>query len=403
MMASMSLEVNIPSPSTLLRIMDFRGTYKGGGGPDKTILNSAAQHDKKRVDVLVTYLKQPNDKDFQIAEMAKELSLNYVDLVDRSMFDWRCIWQLKKLIRQKNISLLHSHDDKTLLYGVILKYLTPNLRIMHTCHSHSEYAKGSFGSSKAYWKFTLRKKILTWLMSKHISPVLTISENTKQRLVRSGLKEKNVSVLYNGIDIDYWTRDKVTPTLKKELGFPENHLLVGTVARITYDKDLPTFFSVAEKVTKQLPNVKFVIVGDGYGDELKQAKKDVAIKGLDKFVFFTGHRTDLLNIYSSFDLFLMTSLTEGLPNTALEAMALKVPVVSTAVGGVPELVKDQEHGLLCPVGDIDGLSNAIISMLDKHDLRKTMAVNSRKRIEGKFNFAKRVKLLEDIYVDFSQR
>ena len=390
-------------PLSPIRIMDFRGTYKGGGGPDKTILNSAALHNPSRVYVLVTYLKQPNDNEFQIAGMAQSLGLNYVELIDHNVFDWGCIQQLKKLIRQEKISLIHSHDDKTLLYSVILKYLIPGLRIMHTCHSHSEYAKKKFKNSKAYWKFRLRKKILLWLMRQHIPPVLTISENTRQRLIRGGLKQENVTVLYNGIDIEHWKRAKANPVLKKELRLSKDDLLIGTVARITYDKDLPTFFDVAGNVAKQVSHVKFVIVGDGFGDELQLAKNDVTARGLENVIFFTGHRTDLLNIYSSFDLFLMTSLTEGLPNTALEAMALEVPVVSTAVGGVPELVTPQENGLLCPVGDVTGLTNAIKILLHQPDLRKTMAANSRKRIEKMFNFAKRVELLENMYLSFSDK
>lgn len=383
-----------------VRVMDFRGTYKGGGGPDKTILNSAAQHDSSLVYVLVVYLKQPDDKEFKIPAAAKLLAINYVDLNDHCIFDLGCIRQLKKLIHQNEISLLHSHDDKTLLYSVTLKYLIPGLRIMHTCHSHSEYAKESFKGLKNYWKFCLRKKILIFLMQQHQKPVLTISENTRQRLIRAGLDQKNVTVLYNGIDLAYWKRADATPILREELNLNNYDLLVGTVARITYDKDLPTFFRVAANVNKQLPHVKFVIVGDGFGEELLQVKNDVKASGLENIIFFTGHRTDLLDIYSSFDIFLMTSLTEGLPNTMLEAMAMEVPVVSTAVGGVPELIVTQETGLLCPVGDVSALSTAVSSLITDPHYRKKMAQKSRKRVESKFNFTKRVQLLEDIYLSF---
>ena len=100
-----------------LRVMDFRGTYKGGGGPDKTILNSAALHDTARVNVLVTYIRQPGDEEFQIADMAKSLGINYLDLVDRKLLDWSCIRQVKGLIRKEKIVLLHTHDDKTLGVG----------------------------------------------------------------------------------------------------------------------------------------------------------------------------------------------------------------------------------------------------------------------------------------------
>lgn len=387
-------------PSQPIRIMDFRGTYKGGGGPDKTILNSAAQHDPLRVYVLVAYLKQPNDEEFQIAAMAKSLALNYVDVIDRNMFDWSCIRQLKKLIQQEKISLLHSHDDKTLLYSVILKYLIPELRIMHTCHSHPEYAKESFASSKAYWKFRLRKKFLIWLMRQHLKPVLTISENTKQRLIRSGLKPENISVLYNGIDIEYWRRGKANPVLKKELGLSENDLLVGTVARITYDKDLHTFYKTAEILAKSTLNIKFVIVGDGNGNELEKAKQEVTKLGLEKLILFTGHRTDLRNIYASFDLFLMTSRTEGLPNTILEAMAMEIPVVSTHVGGIGELIIDQKTGLLYSVGAFHDLAEGVLLLLKNKEKRSLFAIKSRKQVEENFNFYQRVKLLEGLYLFF---
>ena len=384
-----------------VRVMDFRGTYKGGGGPDKTILNSAAQHNSARVHVLVTYLRQSDDQEFQIATMARALGINYLDIIDRSVVDLGCIRQLKQVIQREKISLIHSHDDKTLLYSVILKYSVPGLRLMHTCHSHSEYAKESFQKLSSYWKYLLRKKILVWLMGCHMSPILTISENTKNRLIQSGLSQKDVVVIYNGIDIDYWQRCKAYPILKNELGLSGDQLLVGTVARISYDKDLPTFFAVAQNVSREMPEVKFVIVGDGNGDELLKAQKNVESRGLQDVIFFTGHRTDLLDVYASFDIFLMTSLTEGLPNTLLEAMALQVPVVSTIVGGVPELVVNKESGILHPIGDVKSLAKSICTLLQQSNIRKEMAQEGRKRIEEKFSFSNRVSCLEDFYLEFA--
>ncbi|OEU79046.1 MAG: glycosyltransferase [Desulfobulbaceae bacterium C00003063] len=392
--------MNSINPTNPIRIMDFRGCYKGGGGPDKTILNSAAKHDPAMVNVLVAYIRQPSDDEFQIADMAKSFGINYVDLVDRKMLDWSCIRHLKQVIQKEKITLLHTHDDKTMLYGFILKHLVPGLRIMYTCHSHSEYTKELFENSIDYLKFLLRKKILLWLMQRHTPPILTISENTRQRLIRGGLRPEHVAVLYNGIDINHWNRSQARPVLRKELDLADGDFLVGTVARIAYDKDFPTFYEVARRVKARMPNVKFVIVGDGYGDELEQAKKKVAARGLEHVVYFTGHRTDLMNIYVSFDLFLMTSLTEGLPNTVLEAMALEVPVVSTEVGGVPELIVSRENGLLCPIGDAEALADTVGTLLQQPQRRQEMAQKSRKRIEEKFNFSRRVCLLEDIYLYF---
>ena len=123
--------------------------------------------------------------------------------------------------------------------------------------------------------------------------------------------------------------------------------------------------------------------------------------GLSSSVKFTGHRTDLKNIYSSFDLFLMTSLTEGMPNTVLEAMALELPVVSTDIGGLPELVEDGVSGLLLPVGDVDSLSEAVTRLLNDEKLREQYSLAARKKIEQNFDFSNRVKKMEELYVQFT--
>ncbi len=384
-----------------VRVMDFRGTYKGGGGPDKTVLNSAALHDPEVVDVLVTYIKQPNDDEFQIPQMAADRHLNYVDLVDHGMFDLKCLLQLRRLLKKNRIQVLHTHDDKTLLYGVALRLLSPRLRIMHTCHSHAVYGRNTFASSKEWYKFKIRKKILLLLMKCHHKPVLTVSENTRQRLIGGGHKPADVQVLHNGIDLQQWSKQDAQPVLRKELGLAGNQLLVGTVARITYDKDLPTFFAVAQKVVAEIPEAVFVIVGDGYGDELERARVEIDQMGLSDVVRLTGHRNDLKDIYTSFDLFLMTSLTEGLPNTVLEAMALELPVVSTNVGGLPELVEEGVSGLLASVGNVDALSGAVTQLLSDEKQRKQFAQAARKRIELNFDFSNRVKGMEDLYIRFA--
>lgn len=386
-----------------VRVMDLRGTYKGGGGPDKTILNSAVLHDQQRVDVLVTYIRQPNDHEFQIPQMAAERGIRYTDLVDGSALDLKCLFRLRRLLMDNRIQVLHTRDDKTLLYGCLLRLLVPGLQLLHTCHSHAEYGRQDFPSAKAWVKFRLRKRLLLWLMKRHQRPVLTISGNTRQRLIRGGLWPEDVAVLANGIDIDYWHRHGVEPVLRKELGIAPDQLLIGTVARITYDKDLPTFFRVARQVVVRHPEARFVIVGDGYGDELPRARAEVKAMGLEEVIFFTGHRTDLKEVYASFDLFLMTSRTEGMPNTLLEAMALELPAVSTDVGGIPELAADGETAILAAVGDVAALSTGVSRFAADADLRQRFAAAARRRIEERFDFAARVRAMEDIYCWFADR
>jgi len=150
-------------------------------------------------------------------------------------------------------------------------------------------------------------------------------------------------------------------------------------------------------VAKRNSKVTFVIVGDGYGDELPRAREEVARLGLERIVRFTGHRNDLRDVYASFDLFLMTSLTEGMPNTLLEAMAMGVPSVSTSVGGVPELLEDGVGGFMSPVGDAAGLAAHILRFVENPELLASCGVACRKRIETEFSFERRVRKMEDFY------
>lgn len=380
--------------------MDLRGTYKGGGGPDKTILNSAARHDPEKVYVLVTYLRQPWDDEFQIPEMARRLGIRYVDVCDGGLIDWTCLRRLLALLREHRLTVVHAHDDKTLLYGWLLRFMHPDLKIMYTCHSHAMHTRGDFQRLSEYLGYRVRQRVQIFLMKRFLKPILTVSNDTKLRLVANGLISADVAVLYNGIDISRW-RSRGVPVLRKELLVPPDGLVVGTVARITYEKDLDTFFAVAQEVVVRFPKVTFVIVGDGYGDELDRARDEVARRGIDSLVRFTGHRNDLVEIYSSFDVFLMTSLTEGLPNTLLEAMALGIPSVSTAVGGVPELLEDGSSGFLAPAGASSALAGHVIRLLESPSLRVEMGNAAREKVETNFDFFRRVRSTEDYYAWFA--
>ena len=367
--------------------MELRGTYKGGGGPDKTILLSAVKHDKKRYYILVIYLREPKDNDFQIGAMVARLGVaNYVEVLDRSKLDLKCLVELNRLLRSNNIQIIHVHDPKTILLGFLLKLLNPKIKIMYTAHGwmlNTDYDR-------------LKQK-LEFLMLRSYPMHIAVSEATKKLMIESGIKPDTIKVLYNSIDTDYWKNDGSLSTVREEFGLSNKSLIVGTVGRLSQEKGLPTFFKVVRNVINVYPNACFLIVGDGKGtivDDLHQLVKEMGISGS---VIFTGHRTDLRNIYLSFDLFLTTSLTEGLPNTVLEAMAIEVPVVATRVGGVPELVVDGQTGILCDTDDVDGITEVVLGLLSDFRQRQEFALNGRKRIVEKFSFDKRLESIETYY------
>jgi glycosyltransferase involved in cell wall biosynthesis len=394
----------LSNTSAPVRVMDFRGTYKGGGGPDKTVLNSAALHDKNKVDVRVVYIRDPRDLEFQIGDRARAMGLNYSEFEDSKFFDWRCIRQLVRFVKQEKIEVIHSHDDKTSLYGFIIKLFVPSAVIVFTVHLHTPLDPSEYSSKISYIKSWFRRRVVIWLIKRYKRPIMAVSDHTRKTLADDGLPYEDTVNFCNCIDIGLWKKSAGVPVLRDELNIDDKTVIVGTVARIAQKhKDFPTFYKVAKALSEKYDHVKFIIVGDGHGGLLEEARQEVRQMGLEHVLFFTGHRNDLLDIYRSMDIFLMTSTTEGMPNTVLEAMAMEVPVVSTSVAGVPELIADGESGILCPIKDVDKLVVAVSKLIENKELRTRYSEAGRNRIEKHFDFSKRVKKLEDYYISCAKR
>jgi glycosyltransferase involved in cell wall biosynthesis len=285
--------------------MELRGTYKGGGGPDKTILLSAAKHSTRDFFVLVTYLRDPSDHDFQIGNMASFYGVpDYIEVMDRSMLDMICVAELNTLIKKHSIEIIHVHDLKTTLLGVILKMINPRVKIMHTAHGWIIHSK-----------VDLIKQKLQYALLRCYPVHISVSEATRSVMIKSGIPADSIQVIYNSIDTRYWQKGNGIPSLRNEYGIQSHSMVIGTVGRLSREKDLPTFFNVAKRIISQYPDTVFFIVVDGKADIVEELKELLNVMGLTNNIILAGHRTDLLNVYASFDLFLMTSLTEGLPNT----------------------------------------------------------------------------------------
>ncbi|MBI4697464.1 MAG: glycosyltransferase family 4 protein [Nitrospirae bacterium] len=220
-------------------------------------------------------------------------------------------------------------------------------------------------------------------------------------MVESGIKADKIKVIYNGIDEKHWDRSNHHICLRKELRIPEDSIVVGTVGRIGNEKDYLTFLNVAKAVADKIDNVFFVIVGEGKGNEKEELIAYARKAGVIERVIFTGYRGDLLNVYKTFNIFLMTSITEGLPNTLLEAMSMGLPVVSTNVGGISELVVNDVSGFMYDVGDADGMAGKIIELISDKQSRLELSIASRRRIEEVFSFNKRLQIMEEYYLNLS--
>lgn len=372
-----------------VRLLEVRNTYKWGGGPDKTILLSAEQHNKARVLPVVAYVRDAYDREFQIAEKARSKNLTFYEIEERGKFDPRVLFRLREIVREHDINLVHSHDYKSDFFAYILaRWLSPKpVRLISTAHAWVILGmKGEF-----YRRADL-------LLMRRFDHLLAVSHATKTEMVAGGVPADRITVLHNAIDTEEWSPGRSDSSFREELGLKGAFPVIGYVGRVTPEKDLVTWLQASARVARRFPNARFVVVGDGRGSstqtELEALASDLGIR---EQVIFPGYRSKLQPVYGAFDIFMLASRREGLPNCILEAMAMGIPIVSTDVAGAKELVNDQETGFILSQGDVEGLTQALMRLSEDMVLRKQMGDASRLRIERHFSFRCRLEKIEDLY------
>ena len=200
--------------------------------------------------------------------------------------------------------------------------------------------------------------------------------------------------MHDGVDVSAIQR---APVVDAHAAFwlPAGASLVGNVAALAPHKGQRHLVAAAARVVAELPDVRFLIVGEG---ELHEAlARQIKDLGLDRHVFLTGFRTDVLGLMRSLDLFVMSSVTEGLGSAVLDAMAMGHAVVGTEVGGIPEAVVPYETGLLVDAANPKALANAIVKLLKNPALRKKYGDAGRKRVAEHFGVDRLVEGTLEVY------
>jgi glycosyltransferase involved in cell wall biosynthesis len=288
------------------------------------------------------------------------------------------------LIRDYKIDIYHARDYKTCFIGYLMSFLHPRMKLIFTAHG---------------WVVdSARQKLYTWLnlfSLKRYHKIIAVSEATKQLMLDSGIPAKKIIVVHNAIEVDIWQRAGGVSPLREEFQIPVTSKVVGIVGRLRWEKDLQTTIKVAERVIRVRPDTYFLLVGDG--PDRPQLEQQVQALGLADKVLFLGFRKDALNIYAALNVFASTSLMEGTPNTVLEALAMEVPVVYTDVGGVREMITSGENGILCQVGDVEGIAQAILTILNDDDTAQKLRTQGRAMVCNRFSFTNRLNILETLY------
>ena len=236
-----------------VRILELRSVWGTGGGPEKTILMSAAMADVPQVRVTVCYLRDRRDDVFGIDRKAAGIDIDYVEVIERNSFDWRIWPQLKQLVRDRQIDLVHSHDYKTNLLALLLSRST-GVRALSTVHGWTGHS-----ARERHFYYPFDKRVLA-----RFPRLIAVSTDIANELIRHGAKQTSVTVVLNAIDHRIFKRDAGrTAAARAALGLADGDLAIGAVGRLEPQKRFDLLLQAFAAYRQEQPRARLLIVGDG--------------------------------------------------------------------------------------------------------------------------------------------
>ncbi len=290
---------------------------------------------------------------------------------------------LLRVIRDRQVAVLHTHEFFMNTVGVFASWLT-RVPVVATVHG------------KNYYPDRFRRRAAYRLVGKLAGQVVAVSEDVRRFLAeRIGIPVARIRVVPNGVPVDEEPSQEQVSALRTSLDLDQQSTVVGTVGSLYPVKGHAHLIDAATLVLRRFPRAVFLIAGRGGLQEELQAQTRQL--GIAHHFRFPGYRDDVRQLLALFDVFVLPSLSEGMPLALLEAMAAGVPCVATTVGGVNEIVEDAKTGMLVPPADAQALAESVVTLLQDRALAFAMGENARKTVASRFSLTGMVKAYQEIY------
>jgi glycosyltransferase involved in cell wall biosynthesis len=285
-------------------------------------------------------------------------------------------------LRQWDADLLHCHLPIAGIVGRLAGKMT-GIPVVYTEHNRME----------RYHPLTRRANLLTWRLQDQVIAVSAEVAESIRAHTGAGIP---VKVVLNGVDTEHFVPNgNASPEAKRGIGIPAGAPVIGTVAVFRVQKRLDDWLSAARLLRDVHPDVHFLLVGDGPLRETLVQKTRAL--DLTDVVHFTGLQEDVRPFLAAMNVFMISSLFEGLPLALLEAMSMRCGVVATSVGGIPEVIRDEENGLLAEPRRPDILAGLASRMLTSPEETRQMGKTARETIESGFSLRRMMEQLEETY------
>jgi len=355
------------------------------GGPERQILGHMAALDRTAFEpVAASFCERGRPNEF--LEAARERGYLCWELEARGKVDRTVLARLRKILSERDVAVLCVHGYKAHVLG---RLATRGLGIPVL-----PFVRGFTAEN---WRVCAYEWLDRQLLRR--SPmVVVVSQALKETIVRCGVRPTRVAVVHNAVDLDRMAPPSGGPTraeIKASMGLSQHVRLAISVGRLSSEKGHRYLVAAAPRIVSEVPTAKLALVGDGA--EAPGIRQQITDLGLNGCVVLAGFRRDVPALLRAADVFVLPSLSEGLPNAALEALAAGVPTVATAVGGTPEVVRHEQTGLLVPSQDPGALAEAVVRLLRDRELAGRLAREGRRLVEREFTFGRQARALEALY------
>jgi glycosyltransferase involved in cell wall biosynthesis len=298
--------------------------------------------------------------------------------------------QLREIVEKYRIDVVQTHLLRTLDFLVVtLRWGNPKLLVFWTVHN-SNFALRADQLPGHRWLLTPKRaahRFLYQFFARWVNGFIAVAEDVRPAILDTiGPVDKKISVISNGVDVRRYQRNGSAPTVRKELGLPQDSRLLTLVATLKHQKGHRVLLEALVPVFKQHPDLHVLLVGDG--DLRAEIMEQVNRFDMAANVHLLGNRSDVPHLLSASDYFVLPSLWEGLPMALIEAMAAGLPVIATRVSGTQQVMIADQTGILVEPGDPEGLRGAILECLKDSERSRQMGMAGKKRVEEMYSAQK---------------
>jgi glycosyltransferase involved in cell wall biosynthesis len=320
-----------------------------------------------------------------VAEQLRKAGMQPFFANVRGSFNLRYLYQLVRIVRRHKIDIIQSHLFGSNVYcslaGLICR--VPVISVFHGAVDVNPSSR------------LLRTKF--HILRRGSARVVYVSHSLGTAISQSGMLDARAAqVIYNGVDTDVF-QPRPDRSLRQQLGLADGDIVIGSMGNIRRPKGYDVLLQAAAQLVSHSPHYKFLIAGDASGRLYEELLQLRARLGLTRHVFFLGFRADVAEVLNNFDVFLLSSTSEGFSIATIEAMACGLPVVVTRSGGPEEIVTDQVDGLLVDPGSPAQIAAALQSIATDTVLRQRLAHRARATVSARFSVRAMIDAYQDLY------